>query len=317
MQLHSKYARFFLAGALFPCTPSALAQGLPDKPLRIVTSESAGGNDFVARLIAQALASNRPAIVDNRSGVMAAQVAAKALPDGHTMLLTTGTLWLLPLMQKVTYDTFRDFMPITLVGKSPNVVVVHPALPVKSIPDLIALARAKPGALNYGSASTGSAVHLAAELFNVMANVSIVRIPYKGSGPAVVALLGGEVQVMFATGASVAPHVKSGKLRSVAVTSASTSVLFPELPTVSASGLPGYESVVVIGMFAPSGVPEQTINRLNNDIVRVLARPEVRDTLLGVGIETVGSSPAQFAVTIKSEVGRMGKVIRDAGIHAD
>ena len=317
MQLHSKYARFFLAGVLFPCTPSALAQGLPDKPLRIVTSESAGGNDFVARLIAQALASNRPAIVDNRSGVMAAQVAAKALPDGHTMLLTTGTLWLLPLMQKVAYDTFRDFMPITLVGKSPNVVVVHPALPVKSIPDLIALARAKPGALNYGSASTGSAVHLAAELFNVMANVSIVRIPYKGSGPAVVALLGGEVQVMFATGASVAPHVKSGKLRSVAVTSASTSVLFPELPTVSASGLPGYESVVVIGMFAPSGVPEQTINRLNNDIVRVLARPEVRDTLLGVGIETVGSSPAQFAVTIKSEVGRMGKVIRDAGIHAD
>jgi tripartite-type tricarboxylate transporter receptor subunit TctC len=211
----------------------------------------------------------------------------------------------------------RDFSPITLVVTSPTVLVVHPALPVKSTKELIALVKARPGELNYAMGSAGSANHLAAELFKSMAGVDMLGIGYRGNGPAVNALISGQVQLMFATASSVMPLVKSGRLRALAVASSQTSALVPELPTVAASGLPGYESISTTGFFAPAKTPASIISRLNRDSVRYLQTAEARERFLAVGAETVGSSPEELAAKVKSEMTRMGKVIRDAGIRAE
>jgi tripartite-type tricarboxylate transporter receptor subunit TctC len=194
---------------------------------------------------------------------------------------------------------------------------VHPALPVNSIKELIALAKAKPGALNYASGGVGTTPHLAAELFKAMAGVNIVHIPYKGAGPAISDLIGGQVQLMFPNAAAVGPHLKSGKLRALAVTSSQPTALVPGLPTVAASGLPGFSSVLIVGMFVPAKTPATLINRLNQEIVRVLNNPEVKEKLFNTGSDVVGSSPEQFAAAIKSEVARLGKVIKDVGIKAE
>ncbi len=298
----------------------AFAQPYPSKPVRIVTSEVGGGNDFIARLMAPGLTGRlgQQVIIDNRpSGVIPGSTVSKAPPDGYTLLVYGGTFWLGPLLQdNVPYDVLRDFAPISLLTSSPNLLVVHPSLPVKSVKDLIALAKARPGELNYGSPSAGAAQHLAAELFKAMAGVDIVRVPYRGNGPALTALIGGQVQLTFAV-ASAGPHIQSGRVKALAITSARRSPLFPGLPTIAESGLHGYEATAMQGIFAPAKTSPSLIQRLNEEVVRVLNQPDVKARLFNVGVETVGSSPEEFSATMKSEIARMGKVIKDAGIRAE
>ena len=295
------------------------AQTYPDKPIRILTAEPGGGLDFQARLVAQGLSGSlgRQVIVENHGGgTFAAEIVAKAPPDGYSLLFYGSNVWLAPFFRDdVPWDPVRDFAPVTLAVRSPNLVVVHPSLPVKSVRDLVALARARPGELNYASGSTGSSPHLAAELFKFIAGVNIVRIPYRGNALAYTDVIRGQVQLIFPTASSVAPYLKAGRLRALAVTTARPSELFPGLPTVAASGLPGYESATITGIFAPVRTPAAIIGRLNEEIVRVLKRPEVNDRFFSVGVETVGSSPEEFAATVKSEMARLGKMIKDAGLR--
>jgi tripartite-type tricarboxylate transporter receptor subunit TctC len=299
----------------------AWAQSYPTKPVRIVTAAAGGSNDSAARLIARELTGifKQQVIVDNRGGwFIPGEIVARAPADGYTLLFSGITLWIGPLLrQKAPYDPIKDFAPITLAVSSPNVLVVNPSVAAASVKELIALAKARPGELNYGSGSAGASAHLAAELFKSMAGVNIVWVAYKGAGPSLNALIANEVQLSFPAAASGMPHVKSGRLRGLAVTSAQPSALAPGLPTVSASGLPGFESSSIAGLFAPGRTPLPLIKRLNTDIVQVLATPEVQDRFLKMGMETVGSSPEQLSAAIKSEVTRFGKVIRDAGIRAE
>jgi tripartite-type tricarboxylate transporter receptor subunit TctC len=309
------------AGIAVAQTSATSAQTYPNKPIRIVTPEIGGSQDVAARILSQGLAGplGHPVIVDNRaSGVIPGEIVAKARPDGYTLLLYAGTFWLQPFVRKnVPYDPVKDFSPITLVVVSPTVLVVHPALPAHSVKELIALAKAKPGELNYAMGSVGSANHLAAELFKAMSGVNMMGIGYKGNGPAVTGLISGQVQLMFATASSIVPHVKSGRLRALAVASAQPSALVPDLPTVAASGLPGYESTSTTGFFAPAKTPAAIIDRLNRESVRFLRTEEAKERFLRIGAEPVGSSPEELAAKVKSEMARMGKVIRDAGIRPE
>ena len=310
-----------LAGLLTLEAGAASVQEFPSRPIRIVTAEIGGGNDFAARIIAQGImpALGKPVIVENRGGsvVVSAQIVGKSLPDGHTLLLYGSNLWILPFMRdRVPYDPITDFSPITIATSSPCVLVVHPLLPAKSTAELIALAKAKPGQLNYAGAS-GGIIHIAAELFKSMARLDMVYVPFKGGSPALMALVSGQVQLMFPTAGTVAPHLKSGRFRALAITSAQRSVLFPELPTIAASGLPGYESVARFAVLAPAKTPAGVINRLNQEMVRVLAMPDAKEKFSNAGIETVGSTPAQLAATMKSDMARLGSMIKAAGIRAE
>jgi tripartite-type tricarboxylate transporter receptor subunit TctC len=298
-----------------------LAQDFPAKPVRIVTSGIGGAGDIAARVIAQGLGTTlgQQVVVDNRaSGVIPIEVVVRAVPDGYTILLYGSVVWLAPyLRDTVSYDPIKDLAPITLAVTSPNVLVVHPSLPVKSVADLIALARTKPGDLNYGSSGAGSSGHLAAELFNAMAKIRIVRVNYKGAGAALSDVIAGQVQLSFATATSISAHVQSGRLKALAVTSAKPSALLPNLPTIAGSGLSGYESASTSGIFAPAATPPAIIGRLNQEIVRALGRSDVKERFLNAGSEVVASTPAHLLAVIKADMSRMGKVIRDAGIRAE
>jgi tripartite-type tricarboxylate transporter receptor subunit TctC len=311
---------FLTACVVLGAARTVAADAYPSRPLRIVTSEPGGGSDFTARMVAQGLSASlgQQVIVDNRAGtVTAAQIMTRAAPDGYTLLSYNNSLWTLPLLQPMFYDTLRDFSPITLATRSPNVLVVHPSVPVTTVRELIAHAKANPGVLNYASGTVGSSNHLAAELFKALAGVNIARIGYKGSGFAVNDLIGGQVQLMFATSGSIAPHVKSGRLRALAVTSAQPSALTPGLPTIAASGVAGYEAVTMYGLYAPAKTPEAIISRLNREAARFLQTPDIKEKLFGAGVETVGGSPQEFAAAIKADIARLSKVIRDAGIRAE
>src|SRR5258707_8383557 len=312
-------APMVVAGMMVLGTDVAPGQNYPVKPVRVLTAEPGGGLDVAARIIAQGLTGSlgKQVIVENHgAGAFAAEIVAKAPPDGYSLLLYGSNVWIAPFLRDdVPWDPVRDFSPITLAVRSPNLVVVHPSLPVKSVKELIALARARPGELNYASGSTGSSPHLAAELFKFMARVNIVRIPYRGNAFAYTDLIRGQVQVVFPTAGSVAPYLKSGRLRALAITTARRSELLPGLPTVAESGLPGYEAASIIRMFAPAATPAPIISRLNDELVRVLKKPEVKDRFFNMGVEAVGSSPEEFAATVKSEMARLGKMLRDAGIR--
>lgn len=277
---------------------------------------------MVARLLAQGLAASlsQSVIVDNRGsagGIVAAQLLARAMPDGHTLLFYSSSIWTLPLLQGTgSYDVARDFAPITSATSSPNVIVVRPSLSVSTVKDLIALAKANPGELNYASGNSGSANHLAAELFKASAQVRIERVPYKGTGPALNGVLGGEVQLMFPAVGSASPHLKTGKLRALAVTSLKPSALAPGLPTVAAT-LPGYEAVAMSGVFAPGKTPSVLIDRLNQEFVRLLDRSELRDKLLATGLEPNGGSPQALITTIRSEVSRLARLVKETGIRSE
>jgi len=307
------------AAATLMAASAGHAQDFPSKTVRIVASEAGGSGDFVSRLVAQGLTSafGQQVVVDNRGGgVVAGDVVAKSPPDGYTLLLYGNTLWLLPLMRKqIPYDPYRDFAPVTIAARAVNVLVVHPSLPVKSVKDLIALARARPGDLNFSSAAPGTMNHLASELFKSMAKIDIVRVSYRGSASALTAVMSGEVQMMFAAAAPARPHVQSGRVKALAVSTANRSPSYPDLPTVAEAGLPGFEAVSVHGIFVPVKTPESLVARLNQEIVRILQRPESRERLAGIGAEPVGGTPAQLAATIKDEVARMGRIIREAGIQ--
>jgi tripartite-type tricarboxylate transporter receptor subunit TctC len=299
----------------------ASAQNYPNRPIRVVTGDTGGSNDIFARLIAPGVSARlgQQLVVDNRGGgVLPGGIVAKAPPDGHTLLLYSSILWLLPLMRdNVPYDVLNDFAPVTLLGHSPNVLVVNSSLPVKSVPELIALAKAKPGRLNYSSGPMGSPPHLAAELFKAMAGVNLVQIAYKGGGPALIALLAGEVQLMFPSPQAVNEYIKSGKLRALAVTSAQPSALLPGVPTMAASGLPGFELKSSYAVLAPAKTPSSAIKRLNYDIAWVLTSPDVKGRLLGLGVEAVSSTPEALTNLIRAEMAVLGKVIRAANIRSE
>ena len=310
----------FLAARVFPFAIVFLqvaggvsAQDYPTKPLRIMTAEPGGSPNLISRIIAPGLGISlgQQVIVDNR-GIVAIETVAKAAPDGYTLLIYGSSIWLMPFLRdNVAFDPLRDFAPITLAVSAPNVLVVTPSLPVKSLKDLIALAKARPGEINYGTSSPGRIRRLLDHFENV------VRINYKGTGPALTAAISGEVQMMIPTAGGVAPHLKSGRLRGLAVTSVQPSALFPALPTVATSGLPGYESVAIYGVFVPGKTPATIVNRLHQEVVRALSAEDVKTRLLSVGIEVVAGSPDTMTAAMKSEMIRMGKVIRDAGIRGD
>ncbi len=302
-------------------TSPVTGQRYPNKPIRLVTSAAGGSADFAARLIAQSLSGDlgQQVVVDNRGGSVSTSVSivGKAPPDGYTLLFYASSLWIAPLLQQVAYDPIKDFSPIILAAISPYILVVHPAVPAATVKELIALAKSKPGELNYGSSGMGTANHLAAELFNVMAGVKLVHVPYKGAGPSLNALIGGQLQLMFPSAGSVTAHIKSGRLKALGVTSAEPSALAPGLPTVAASGVPGYESSLVMGFFAPAGTPAAIIHRLNQQTNTALSKADVRDKLFSAGVEAAGGSPRQLGESVKSEMARLGKVIKDAGIRIE
>lgn len=314
MQQWQRFVGMFLLGLCVPCM--ALAQTYPAKPVRIVTVAPGSANDIVARLIAQELRPvlGQTVIVDNR-GTIAAEVVARAPADGYTLLLYGSAVWLSPFIRSNTpYDPVKDFAPLTLVASSPNIVVAHPSLPVKSVRELIAFARARPGQLNYAAGSLGAAPHLAAELFKSMAKLNIVRVAYKGTGGSLIGILSGEVELMFPTAGSVTPHIKAGKLRGLAVTSLQPTALAPGLPLL-ADALPGYESVSLNGMFAPAKTPDPIIRQLNQEITRIMTRPEVKEKLVAAGTDAMATTPEEFAATIKSEMAKWGALIRSVGIR--
>jgi tripartite-type tricarboxylate transporter receptor subunit TctC len=284
----------------------------------VVTSSIGGGNDLATRIIAQALAPalGQPVVVDNRQNDIPGELVKQAAPDGYTLLVAGSSHWLLPYLRtQVPFDPIRDYAPITLAVRSPNVIVVHPALPVSSTADLIALAKAKPGVLNYASGSTGSSNHLAAELFKSMAQVDIVRIAYKGSAPALVATVSNEVQLIFGNTGAVMPHVRARRLKAIAVTTAERTALAPDLPTVSSTGLPGYEATTMYGVFGPAHTPAGVIERLNREIASVLRRTDIKERFLTAGVETVGSTPQQLTTAMRSEMSTLGRLIVDTGIR--
>ena len=311
----------FALPLVFLCATIACAQTYPTKPVRIVTGGPGSNGDFTSRLIAPGMtaALGQQVLVDNRpSGIILGEIVAKAPPDGHTLLVTGSSFWLAPFLQSnVAWDPLRAFAPVTLAATSPNLIVVHPSLPAKSVKELVALAKARPGELNYASGTTGSTPHLAAELFNAMARVNIVRINYKGAGQAMTDLIGGHVQVMFPNAGGAAPHVKSGRLRAIAVTTAQPTALFPGLPTVAASGLPGYEAEVLNGIFAPAKTPAAIISRLNQEIVPILNRADVREKLFNSGIEVIANPPEKLTAAMKNEMNVWGKLIRELGIRGE
>jgi tripartite-type tricarboxylate transporter receptor subunit TctC len=307
-----------VAAVLLGGVAGASAQDFPVRPVRILTTEPGAASDVAARLIAQGLTGRmgQQVIVENRGGVIAIETLIKASPDGYTLLYYGSGLWLAPLMQRTLYNPLTDLAPVTIATNAPAVLVVHPAVAAKSVKELIALAKARPGELNYGSGGPGSTPHLAAELFKSMAGVNIVRVAFKGTGPAVTSVIGGEIQVIFATTATVGPHVKSGKLRALGVTSARPSALVPDLPTV-ASVLPGYELIQIQGIFAPAKTPATLVKRFYQEIAGVLAQADVKERFATLGTEAVGSTPEALSQAMRSEMARLGKVIKDAGIRLD
>jgi tripartite-type tricarboxylate transporter receptor subunit TctC len=319
-----KKARAALAALLLSALAGAASAQYPSRPVRfIVPSAVGGGTDIIARAIALKLSESLGAqfVVENRPGagqMIGIELAAKAPADGYTILMAASTLAINPIMYKaVPYDPVRDFAPITQAATLPNVVVVHPSLPVKSISELIAYAKAHPGQLNFASAGIGTSPQMSIELLKSMAGIDMVHIPYKGTAPGVVDVLAGQVLVMAPNVLTALPHIKSGKLRALAVTSPKRSAALPDVPTVAEAGLPGYDSTQWYGVLAPAGTQREIVARLHGAIARALRDEEVGRRLAADGAEPVGSSPEEFAAFIKSETEKWAKVARAAGIKAE
>jgi tripartite-type tricarboxylate transporter receptor subunit TctC len=298
----------------------AEAQQYPARPIRLVVPFAPGGaNDIVARIIAHKLneTTGQSVVVDNRGGAggtIGTDMVAKARPDGYTLLLASmGVAVNAVLYPKLPYDTLKDLAPVTMVGQQPNIVVVHPSLPVKSIRELLALARSRPGQISYASGGIGSNTHLATVLFLLLAKVDMLHVPYKGLGPAVTDLLGGQVQMIIANVATALPHVKAGKLRLLAVTTKKRFPLFADTPTVDESGVPGYESSGWYALWAPAGTPHQIISALNKEMTEILNSPAIRDQFGSQGLEPIPTTPEAFAKQLRIEIEKWGKVIKASG----
>ena len=320
-------AALSLAAALAILAPhaAAAADAYPAKPVRFVVAfPPGGGTDIIARSIAQKLTERiaQQVVVDNRPGAggnIGTDIVAKSAPDGYTLLMgSAGPLAInASLFVKMPFDPIKDLAPVTLAASTPNVLVVHPSLRAATVKELIALAKARPGEINFASSGHGTPAHLAGELFNSMAGVKMVHVPYKGAAPALADLLGGQVQLMFSTMPPALPHVKDGKLRALAVTSAKRSPAAPDLPTVDEIALPGFEANTWHGVVAPAGTPRAIIARLNREIVAILHLPDVVERLSAQGAEPVGSTPEEFAAYIGSETLKWAKVVRDSGAKAE
>jgi tripartite-type tricarboxylate transporter receptor subunit TctC len=320
-----KRRSLLLAAALAALPMAAFAQGYPSKPIRFVVPYPPGGPlDIIARLLGQKVSESvkQPVIVDNKPGAggnIGADFVAKAQADGYTILMgAVATHAINPtLYAKIPYDAVRDFSPVTQVASTPNVLVVNPSLPVASVADLIAHARANPGKLNFGSGSTGSAGHLAGELFKSAAGVQMTHVPYKGAAPAMQDLIGGQIHLMFDNMASSLTQVRAGRVKALAVTTAKRSSLAPELPTVAESGLAGFDISTWFGIFAPAGTPREAIARLHAEFTRALAAPDVREKMINLGAEPVGNTPAEFATFIRAEAEKYARVIKASGAKVD
>ena len=304
---------------------AAAAEAYPARPVRFVVAfPPGGGTDIIARSIAQKLAERiaQQVVVDNRPGAggnIGTDIVVKSAPDGYTMLMgSAGPLAInANLFGKMPFDPIRDLAPVTLAASTPNVLLVHPSLRAASVGDLIALAKARPGEINFASSGYGTPAHLAGELFNSMARVKLVHVPYKGAAPALADLLGGQVQLMFSTMPPALPHVKDGKLRALAVTSLKRSPAAPELPTVDEIALPGFEANTWHGVVVPAGTPAAIVARLNREIVAILHLPDVVERFSSQGAEALGSTPEEFAAYIRSETVKWAKVVRESGAKAE
>ena len=313
------------AGVIAGISGVAVAQGYPNKPVRLIVPQSPGGGaDILARAVAAKLSETwgHQVVVENRAGaagIIGTEAAAKATPDGYTLLMgAIGANGINPgLYPNLPYDSRKDFAPVTMVASAPLLVVVHPSVPLNSTKELIAFAKSQPGKINFASAGSGNATHLAGELFKTMANVDITHVPYKGATPAETDLIGGQVQLMFSSILSALPHVKAGRMKALAVTSLRRSSLAPELPTVAESGLPGYEMNPWYGVFAPAGTPRPVIDKIHRDIVRILQLPDVKERFAALGAEPVGNTPEQFGAFVDAEITKWSKVIKDSGAKAE
>jgi tripartite-type tricarboxylate transporter receptor subunit TctC len=328
--IHASRRRFTvrglaLAAAVVAAPLAAHAQLYPAKPVTIVVPFAAGGTtDILARVIGQALNKElgQSVLVDNRAGAggnIGAQLAAKAVPDGHTLFMgTVGTHAInQSLYKKLPFDPVKDFAPLTRVAMVPNLLVAHPGKPYKNVKELVAYAKANPGKVNFGSSGSGSSIHLSGELFNALAKVDMVHVPYKGSAPAVTDLVGGQIDIMFDNMPSAIQHVRSGRLRALAVTTAKRSPELPDVPTIAEAGVPGYEATSWFGMFAPAGTPAPVVARLHGALVKVLADPAVKKKLAEQGAEPYSESPEQFAEFMRKETAKWSKVVKESGASAD
>lgn len=311
-----------IAAALL--APPAFSQGYPVKPIRVIVSVPAGGTpDLTARLIGPAVSGilGQSLVVDNRGGaggLIGAELAANAAPDGYTLLISSpGALTILPNLRKVSFDTLRDFAPVGLISSGPFLLLTHPSLPVRSVKELIGLARAQPGKLNYSSAGSGAPNHLAMELFKSMTGVNIVHVPYRGAPQAVADLVGGQVPIGFNSIAPMMPHLKAGRLRALGVASLKRSPQLPDVSTISEDGVPGFEAANWFGMLAPAKTQQRIINRLSEALVEAMRSPEIRSQFIALGADPVGSSPPEFAAFIRRETERYAKVIKIAGVKID
>jgi tripartite-type tricarboxylate transporter receptor subunit TctC len=302
----------------------AWAQSYPTKQVRLVVGFPAGGaTDVVARAISQNLseALGQPVVVDNRAGAasnIAAEIVATAPKDGHTIFMGTVSTAINPsLYKKLAYDAVKDFAAITQVTDTPFMFVVHPSLPAKSVKEFIAIAKSRPGQLNYGSAGNGSGGHLFTAMFGSMAGVSLVHVPYRGASFATTSVLAGETIFMFDNIVTTLPLARSGKLRALAVTTQKRSRTAPDIPTIAESGVPGYDANAWFGVFAPAGTPVTVINRLHSEIARIVNLPDIRDRFLALGAEPVGSTPEQFSAFYRKEVAKWAKVVKDSGAQID
>lgn len=313
-----------LALCTFHVLPAA-AQQWPHKPVRVILSVPAGATpDFTARLIFPGLSQQLGVslVADNRAGgggVIGAEIASKAAPDGYTLFISSpGALTILPHLRKgLPYDTLRDFQPVSLISVGPFVLMAHPSVPAKNIQELIALAKAQPGKLNYASAGNGVANHLAGELFKQMAGVDIVHVPYKGAPQAVSDVLAGHMQLMFNSIAPIVPHIKSGKIRVLGVASAQRSPQMPELPTIAESGVPGFEAVNWFGMFAPAKTPRMIVNRVNAAVAGTIKSPEMQARFIALGADPVGSSVEEFTAYVRRDMEKYARIVKVSGARID
>ncbi len=317
------FCRVSFALLLFcPLVPVLAADTYPQRPLRLIVPFPPGGaGDTVARIVAQKLGDTfgQQVVVDNRPGggtIIATEIGAKAIPDGHTLLVVSAAFTVNPsLYKKLPYDTEKDFIPVTQTWSAPNLLIVNPSLPAGSVKELVAYAKANPGKINFGSAGNGTSTHLAGEMFRTMAGIDIVHVPYKGDAPAIADLIGGQIQMLFISLGPVAQLVKTGRVKALAVSSSNAFSLVPDLPTVAGGGLPGFESSAWNGIAVPRATPAEIVSRLQAEIARILAQPETREKMLGLGFEPVGNTPPQFKAFIGTEIKRMAKLVSDAGIR--
>jgi tripartite-type tricarboxylate transporter receptor subunit TctC len=317
-------ARLACAAFIATTANAASGQAYPAKPVRLIVPSSAGGGtDIVARIITPDLSRRlgQQVVVENRAGagtMIGIEAAARSAPDGYTLLMGLSTLAInSALYKKVPYDPVRDFAPITQAVSSASIIVVHPSIPVKSVKELIAFARARAGQLNYASAGVGTYPHMTMELFLSMAKLKMEHIPYKGTGPAMIDMIAGQVSTMAATILTGMPHIRSGRLRPLGITSVGRSPIVPEIPTVAEAGLPGFESVQWYGMLAPARTPKEIVTRLHAEMTRILQQPDVKERFAGDGADPVGNTPEEFARYIQSELVKWAKVAREAGIKPE